>query len=63
MTNFSIKIDTKFDEIIIKLKEKKEISINDIIDLKIYIMDTYHNVNKSENEYIKKSFSMIDFKI
>ena len=63
MCNFHIKIDDKFDEFIIKIKENKPITINDLISLKSFIIDVYHNDNTTDNNYIKLSLSMIDFKI
>jgi hypothetical protein len=63
MTNFHIEIDNKFDNLIINIKQKKEITINDLIELKTFIFDIYYNNNNIDNEYIKKSLSMIDLKI
>jgi hypothetical protein len=63
MTNFHIEIDNKFDNLIFNIKQKKEITINDLIELKTFIFDIYYTNNNINNEYIKKSLSMIDLKI
>jgi len=63
MTNFHIEIDNKFDNLIFNIKQKKEITINDLIELKTFIFDIYYTNNNIDNEYIKKSLSMIDLKI
>jgi len=63
MTNFHIEIDNKFDNLIFNIKQKKEITINDLIELKSFIFDIYYTNNNIDNEYIKKSLSMIDLKI
>jgi hypothetical protein len=63
MPNFHIKLDNKFDEFIAKLNEKKILTINDLIKLKSFIIDAYHDENKEDNEYIRLSLNLIDFKI
>jgi len=64
MPSFHINLDNKFDEIIISLRKKeKNIDIDDLIELKSFIIDIYDKDNKDENDYIRKSFKMIDFKI
>jgi hypothetical protein len=63
MTNFYIELDNKFDEIFINLSTKNNFDKNDLIELKSFIIEIYNNKNKTENEYIRKSFNMIDFKI
>ena len=54
MTGFHIQLDNKFDELISNLKEKKEITINDLIKLKSFINKIYDNENLEVNNYIKK---------
>ena len=63
MGNFHIKIDDKFDEFIFQIKENKPLTVNDLISLKSFIIDMYHNENNIDNNYIKLSLTMIDFKI
>ena len=63
MVNFHMQLDNKFDEVIIKLKQKENLTINDLINLKSFIISAYYNDNKLNNEYIKLSLNMIDFKI
>ncbi len=62
MTNFHIKLDDKFDELFEKAKEKP-LNMADLVDLKSYIYDVYSRENSIEDETIKKSYHMIDFKI
>jgi len=63
MPSFHINLDNKFDEIIINLRKKNNFNIDDLIELKSFIIDIYDKDNKDENECIRKSFKMIDFKI
>ena len=63
MTGFHIQLDNKFDELISNLKEKKEITINDLIKLKSFINKIYDNENLEVNNYIKKSLLQIQLKI
>jgi len=63
MPSFHINLDNKFDEIIINLRKKNNFNIDDLIELKSFIIDIYDKDNKDENDYIRKSFKMIDFKI
>jgi len=62
MTHFHIKIDNKFDEVIVKMK-KKSLKLNDIIELKSYIYDTYRNENNIEDTNISRCYNKIDFRI
>ena len=57
MTGFHIQLDNKFDELISNLKEKKEITINDLIKLKSFINKIYDNFIKSKK--IEKNFKSI----
>jgi len=59
MTNFHIKIDNKFDELIIKMKKNK-IDINDIICLKEFIIDSYDYEKYIQDNLITNGFRMID---
>ena len=59
MTNFHIQIDSKFDEMIMKMKKNK-IGINDILTLKEFILHTYDNENYIEDKLITNGFRMID---
>ena len=58
MTNFHIQIDSKFDEMIMKMKKNK-IGINDILALKEFILHTYDNENYIEDKLITNGFRMI----
>ena len=62
MGNFHIQLDTTFNELFIKLKEK-QITIEDLIELKASVINAYYCDNNEDNEYIRSSLSMIDFKI
>jgi len=59
MTYFHIKIDNKFDELINKMKIKK-LNINDIIDLKQFILDIYSSENEIIDSSIIDGFREID---
>lgn len=59
MTYFHIKIDNKFDELINKMKIKK-LNINDIIDLKQFILDIYSSENEIIDSAIIDGFREID---
>jgi len=64
MVNFHIKLDEMFDDLITKArKNKNQISINDIISFKSYIIDIYNEDNNFMNIYLKKELNKIDFKI
>lgn len=64
MVNFHIKLDEIFDDIITKArKNKNQISLNDIISIKSYIIDIYNEDNDFMNVYLKKELKKIDFKI
>ena len=63
MTGFHIQLDNKFDELISNLKEQKEITINDLIKLKSFIIKIYDNENLEVNNYIKQSLLQIQLKI
>lgn len=62
MGNFHIQLDTKFNELFIKLKEK-QITVEDLIELKSVVINAYYDDNNEDNEFIKSSLSMIDFRI
>lgn len=62
MGNFHIQLDSKFNELFIKMKEK-QITLEDLIELKSSVIDAYYCDNSEDNEYIRSSLSMIDFKI
>jgi len=64
MVNFQIKLDEMFDELIIKaMKNKNQVSLNDIISLKSIIIDCYNKDNDFMNVYLRKELKKIDFKI
>jgi hypothetical protein len=60
MTYFHIEIDNKFKELI---KSKKNFNINDLIELKSFIYDTYQKENSIEDYNINNGFKKILFKI
>lgn len=63
MTGFHIQLDNKFDELISNLEAKKQITINDLINLKSFINKIYDNENLEINNYITQSLYKIDLKI
>lgn len=64
MTNFHIKLDNKFNEIISELhSSEKNFGIFDLLKLKSYINAIYDTENDTENEYLYKKLSQISFKI
>jgi len=64
MVNFQIKLDEMFDELIIKARtNKNQVSLNDIISLKSFIIDCYNKDNDFMNVYLRKELKKIDFKI
>ena len=63
MTNFHIELDNKFDELISNFDKKKQITINDLINLKSFINKIYDNENLETNNYIKQSLLQLELKI
>jgi len=64
MTNFHIKLDNKFNEIISELRStEKNFGIVDLLKLKSYINAIYDTENDTENEYLYKKLYQISFKI
>jgi hypothetical protein len=63
MTNFHKMLDIKFNEFISQLREKKTISINDLIIFKSIIYDIYESENEPDNLYLRKQLHLIDLKI
>ena len=59
MSYFHIQLDMKFNE----LMSKKNININDLVELKEFIRYIYEIENDPEYKSIKKSLHLIDFKI
>jgi Txe/YoeB family toxin of Txe-Axe toxin-antitoxin module len=62
MTNFHVKLDDKFDELIGKMKEKK-FGLGDLVELKSYIYDVYSRESSIEDKRINRGFRVIDYRI
>lgn len=62
MTNFHVKLDDKFDELIEKMKEKK-FKLGDLVELKSYIYDVYSSESTLEDSRIRSGFNVIDYRI
>jgi len=62
MTNFHVKLDDKFDELIEKMKERK-FNLGDLVELKSYIYDVYSSESTLEDSRIKRGFNVIDYRI
>jgi Txe/YoeB family toxin of Txe-Axe toxin-antitoxin module len=61
MTYFEVEIDNKFNELINKMK-RNDFNLNDLIQLKTFIRQTYSRENNIEDTNIKKSFRKINYK-
>jgi len=61
MTYFEVEIDNKFNELINKMK-RNNFNLNDLIQLKTFIRQTYSRENNIEDTNIKKSFRKINYK-
>jgi len=64
MGNFSITLDNKFDELILRNKNNFiNITLEELIKLKNSLKIAYYTDNNEDNEYIKFNLTEIDFKI
>lgn len=64
MVNFQVKLDERFDELINDLRfERNNVSLDEIISLKSYIIDIYMTDCNYENLIIKKDLKKIDLRI
>jgi len=61
MTYFIIETDNKFNELINKMK-RNNFNLNDLIQLKTFIIQTYNRENNIEDTNIKKSFRKINYR-
>jgi hypothetical protein len=64
MVNFQVKLDERFDELINDLRfERNNVSLDEIISLKSYIIDIYMMDCNYENLLIKNDLKKIDLRI
>lgn len=63
MPNFEIEMNKKFNELIPKM-QNDNFKLNDLVELKSFIHQTYRTENYNEDfTKIKRTYNKIDFKI
>jgi hypothetical protein len=62
MPNFKMELNDKFEQLIPKI-QNDNFKVNDLLELKSFIYQTYRNNYGDEKQTIKRAYNKIDYKI